>query len=450
MTSIINFDRFMMGFTLGSHILIVTLTIGISVVMSIIEFLGIFLKDRGYEVMARRLSRALAIFFAIGTASGTVLAIELFSLWPNFMVLVGKIDILPFYYEVFAFFLESISLVLYIYYWDYFKNRYQHWLLSLFVAAGTLLSAVFITMVNAWMNTPAGFNLNEYRLTGKVVDVNPLAAMFSPSSWVEIGHVVPATLAAGSFALLAYFAINYLRSKTDIAKSIYMKSIKVAAIVGLIAIGIAGLTGDESMRMLYSLQPLKYAALELNFNYTTNAAEKLGGIVINGKPQYYIAVPGLQEFIMFLSFNAHQPVPYLNAYPKSEWPPLFVHLTFDTMVGGGALVGLFALLLFFRIIFKKDISGKFYLYSMIISGILLEIVYDSGWVTDEVGRQPYIIYNNIMTVASAANTSPSVLPLGIGIIIFYLIVVPFTFYFSAKVLGNVSIEREIERVGDVQ
>ena len=116
MTSIINFDRFMMGFTLGSHILIVTLTIGISVVMSVIEFLGIYLKDKGYEVIARRLSRALAIFFAIGTASGTVLAIELFSLWPNFMVLVGKIDILPFYYEVFAFFLESISLVLYICY----------------------------------------------------------------------------------------------------------------------------------------------------------------------------------------------------------------------------------------------------------------------------------------------------------------------------------------------
>ncbi len=449
MTSIINFDRFMMGFTLGSHILIVTLTIAISVIMSVIEFLGIYLKDKEYEVMARRLSKALAIFFAIGTASGTVLAIELFSLWPNFMVLVGKIDILPFYYEVFAFFLESISLVLYVYYWDYFKNRYQHWALSLFVAAGTLLSAVFITMVNAWMNTPSGFNIPEYISTGTVSGVNPLAAMFSPSAAVEIGHVVPATLAAGSFALLAYFAINYLKAKTDITRSIYMKSIKVAAIVGLIAVGIAGLTGDESMRMLYSLQPLKYAAIELNFHNHIPAAEKLGGIVINGVPQYYIAVPGLQSLIMFLSFNSHQAVPYLTQFPQSQWPPLFIHLTFDVMVGGGALVGLFALLLFLRIVLKKDISGKFYLYSMVISGILLEIVYDSGWVTDEVGRQPYIIYNHVMTVASAANTSPSVLPLGIGIIIFYCLVVPFTFYFSAKVLKNSSVEKEIERVGDL-
>lgn len=127
MTSVITFDRFLMGYTLGAHILIVTLSIALAVFVSTFEFLSLRKKDRDYDILARKLARALVIFFAVGTASGTVLAVELFTLWPPFMVLIGKVDILPFYYEIFAFFLETISLVLYVYYWDAFTNRYKHW-----------------------------------------------------------------------------------------------------------------------------------------------------------------------------------------------------------------------------------------------------------------------------------------------------------------------------------
>ena len=192
--SVIGFDRFLMGFTLGAHILIVTLSISLSLIVSIAEFLAIRKKDPHYEVLSRRLAKALVIFFAVGTASGTVLAVELFTLWPTFMVLIAKVDILPFYYEVFAFFLEAISLVLYVYYWDYFRNRYHHWLLSLFVAIGTVMSAVFITMINAFMNTPSGFNIPAYLASnGSVlIGINPLAAVASPSAFVEVSHVVTA------------------------------------------------------------------------------------------------------------------------------------------------------------------------------------------------------------------------------------------------------------------
>ncbi len=110
-----------------------------------------------------------------------------------------------------------------------------------------------------------------------------------------------------------------------------------------------------------------------------------------------------------------------------------MHLTFDVMVGGGTLIGLFGLYLLYRIVRKRPITSRVLLYGMIASAVLIEIVNDAGWVTDEVGRQPWIIYN-VMTVSSAANTSPSVIPpLGIGIILFYLIVVPFTFYFANRV-----------------
>jgi cytochrome d ubiquinol oxidase subunit I len=451
MISIVNFDRFLMGYTLAAHILIVTLSIALSVMVSLSEFLAIRKKDVYYGVLAKRLSKALIIFFAVGTASGTVLAVELFSLFPNFMVLIAKVDILPFYYEVFAFFLETICLVIYIYYWDYFKNRYHHWIFSLFVAAGTVLSAVFITMINAFMNTPSGFNIPVYISTGVLTDINPLAAIANPSAFNEISHVVTTTIAAGSFALLAYFAVNYLRSRNQEARKVYSKAINITAIVGLITIALAGITGDSAMRGLLTLQPLKYAAIELNYFHTmVNAPELLGGIMVNGHLEYYLSIPGVQSMLAFLSLNSSQAVPGLLSYPNQPWPPLFVHLTFDTMVGGGLLLGLFLLYLIYRIFRRKPLTSRIMLYGMIVSGVLAEIVYDSGWVTDEVGRQPWIIYDNVMTVTQAANTSPSVIPLGIGIIIFYLIIVPFTFYFAARVIRNEAVDKELEKEKGVQ
>ena len=451
MISIINFDRFLMGYTLAAHILIVTLSIALSIMVSLSEFLAIRKKDVYYGVLAKRLSKALIIFFAVGTASGTVLAVELFSLFPNFMVLIAKVDILPFYYEVFAFFLETICLVIYIYYWDFFKNRYHHWIFSLFVAAGTVLSAVFITMINAFMNTPSGSNIPVYISTGVLTDINPLAAIANPSAFSEISHVVTTTIAAGSFALLAYFAVNYLRSRNQEARTVYSKAINITALVGLITIALAGITGDSAMRGLLTMQPLKYAAIELNYFHTmVNAPELLGGIMVNGHPEYYLSIPGVQSMLAFLSLNSSQAVPGLLSYPSQPWPPLFVHLTFDTMVGGGLLLGLFLLYMLYRIFRRKPLTSKILLYGMIVSGVLAEIVYDSGWVTDEVGRQPWIIYDNVMTVSQAANTSTSVIPLGIGIIIFYLIIVPFTFYFAARVLRNEAVDKELEKEKGVQ
>jgi cytochrome d ubiquinol oxidase subunit I len=440
MVSVINFDRFLMGYTLGAHILIVTLSISLSVIVSAAEFIGLRRKDVYFESLSRRLAKALVIFFAVGTASGTVLAVELFALWPSFMVFIGKVDILPFYYEVFAFFLETISLVLYVYYWDAFRNRYKHWALSLFVAIGTVMSAVFITMINAFMNTPAGFTL----VNGQPTNINPLAAVMAPSGFVEISHVVTTTLAAGSFLLLAYLAFSYLKNHTQDSRIFYRKAMMLTSVVGFIALLLAGITGDSNARMLISLQPLKYAAIELNLHPAVNAPEMIGGIMINGHPEYYITIPGLQSILAFLTLNSKTAVPGLSQFPSSLWPPLFVHLTFDIMVGGGTLVGLFALYLMYLLIRRKDLTGRLSLYGMLVAGVLIEVVYDSGWVTDEVGRQPWIIYN-VMTVSQAANTSPSVVPLGIAIIIFYLVLVPFTFYFAAKVLRQERIEEELEK-----
>jgi cytochrome d ubiquinol oxidase subunit I len=266
----------------------------------------------------------------------------------------------------------------------------------------------------------------------------------APSGFVEISHVVTTTLAAGSFLLLAYLAFSYLKNHTQDSRIFYRKAMMLTSVVGFIALLLAGITGDSNARMLISFQPLKYAAIELNLHPTVNAPEMIGGIMINGHLEYYITIPGLQSILAFLTLNSKTAVPGLSQFPSSLWPPLFVHLTFDIMVGGGTLVGLFALYLMYLLVMRKDLTGRLSLYGMLVAGVLIEVVYDSGWVTDEVGRQPWIIYN-VMTVSQAANTSPSVVPLGIAIIIFYLVLVPFTFYFAAKVLRQERIEEELEK-----
>ena len=444
MVTVANFDRFLMGFTLGSHILIVTMSIGFSILISLAEFLAIRWKDPYYEAMARRFTKAFVIFFAVGTASGAVLAVELFALWPSFMVVVGKVDILPFYYEVFAFLLESIALVLYFYYWDNFKNRYKHWALSVMVAVGTVMSAVFITLINAWMNTPSGFNIPYYLKTGILSNINPIAAVLTPSGFYEDAHVVTATIAAGVSLIGTYLAYSFIRAKTEDGRILYRKGFNMVAIVGLISIALAGISGSSAASLLITLQPLKYAAIELNLHSSTSAAETIGGIYSSGKILYYLSIPHLQSLLAFPLTLGKGTVPGLDQFPVNIWPPLFIHLTFDTMVGGGFLVGLFALYLAWRLFRKKSITTTLPLYGMVVSGLLLVLVYDSGWVTDEVGRQPWIIYN-VMTVQSAANTSPSIIPLGIAIIIFYLLVVPFCFYFAYRILKNEAVQTEVDR-----
>ncbi len=141
MIPVIDFDRFLMAFSLGVHIILASVGIALPAIIVIAEIIGIRNGDRYYSVIARRLSIVLVVLFAIGTASGTLVALELFLLWPGFMVLVGQVAILPLYIEVFAFFLEAIFLAIYIYGWDKFSNRYAHALVGVIVGIGATAHA---------------------------------------------------------------------------------------------------------------------------------------------------------------------------------------------------------------------------------------------------------------------------------------------------------------------
>ncbi len=176
-------DSAMFAYTISAHILIVAITLAMALLITISEYIALKNKNKYYEALAHKLSIALVINFAIGTASGVFMAVELMLFWPVFMKLVGAVAMLSFYAEVFAFLVESITLMVYVYFWDNFKNRWNHWLVSWGVLLGTGASAWLITNVNAWMNTPTGsFNIAKYMSTGAITGVNPLKVFNEPST----------------------------------------------------------------------------------------------------------------------------------------------------------------------------------------------------------------------------------------------------------------------------
>ncbi len=441
--SMLSFVRFLFGFTIGSHILLVSTSIALILLITIAEFISIRRHDPVYEALARRLSKVFVVSFGVGTASGIVMAVELVGLFPSFMTLVASTGAMVLLYaEISAFFVEVLALVLYVYYWNAFRGRYAHWVVSLFVVVGTFTSAVFITMVNAWMNTPAGFDIAAFVSSGSktISGVQPFAAFLTASSLSEVFHVLTTTVLAGAMVIGAYFAFWFVRSRSAEDRAMYSRALKILGAMAVVAVILSGVTGSEQMGSLLVNQPLKYAALDGNTVPGTNLPDRFFGSVVDGNYVGGISVPGLQALLAKLETGVTI-LPGLSQFPSSTWPPLIVMTTFNIMTVGGLALGLFLLAYFVSLVRKRrPYESRRLLYAWIPAAVLAMLVYQLGWATDEVGRQPWIVYN-VMTVAQAANTSEALLLPGVIIVIFYLALIPATFYFYARVFrGQAAME----------
>ena len=441
--SMLSFIRFLFAFTIGSHILLVSTSIALVFLISISEFLFIRKHDPVYEALARKLSRVFVISFGVGTASGIVMAVELVGLFPSFMTLVASTGaIVLLYAEVSAFFVEVLALVLYVYYWNSFRGRYSHWVVSLFVVTGTLASAVLITMLNAWMNTPNGFDVSAFISSGfkTVTGVEPFAAFLTHSTVSQVFHVLATTVFAGTMVIGAYFAYWHVRSRDAGERAMYSRALKILGAIAIVTIVLAGISGSEEMGTLLVNQPLKYAALDGNTVPGNNLPDRFFGSVVNGSYVGGIAIPGMQALLAKFE-TGFTALPGLSQFPASTWPPLLVMTTFNIMTVGGLALGLFMFVFFVSFIRKRrPYESRRLLYTWIPAAVLAMLVYELGWATDEVGRQPWIVYN-VMTVAQAANTSGALLVPGIAIVLFYLAVVPVTFYFYSRVFQGSNKEK---------
>jgi cytochrome d ubiquinol oxidase subunit I len=434
------FDQFLFAFTIASHITLVATSIALIVMIVSSEYLSIRKKDEDYANLASRLTKVFTISFGVGTASGIVMAVELVTLFPAFVTVgaqTGVIELL--YFEVFAFFLETLFLVLYVYYADAFRGKWTHLITGCLVAAGALASAVFIVSVNAWMNTPNGLDVPAFvqgLQSGQfvVTGVNVWAPFATASTFAEVTHVVVTTIFAGLMMIGGYFAYRLIRYDRAEEKAMLTKGVKLAVMISIAMLILAGITGSHEMATLLQAQPLKYAALDSNASPGVNLGENFFGITI----------PGLQGLLAQFETGTSL-LPGLSQFSQSIWPPLYIHYTFDLMVLGAFLAGGYFLLYIFGWALKKDVFGSRKLLLLQIPAAAGSyLVYQFGWITDEVGRQPWIVYN-LVTVAQAASQNTSLLLPGSLIVLFYFVVVPATFYFFIRVFNSSSAEAEVAR-----
>src|SRR5262249_15515490 len=225
-----------MAMSLAFHIIFAGLGIGLPVLMVISEGLYLRTRQRVYLNISKRWARGTAILFAVGAVSGTVLSFELGLLWPTFMRFAGAIIGMPFSLEGFAFFTEAIFLGVYLYGWERVSPR-AHSFAGVMVAVSGALSGVFVVTANAWMNTPAGFEL----VNGAPANVHPIAAMANAAAPAQVLHMTLAAYAATGFAVAGIHAFLILRGRRA---PFHRYALTIALVVGAPAAVLQPVSGD--------------------------------------------------------------------------------------------------------------------------------------------------------------------------------------------------------------
>lgn len=388
--------RAQMGTSLAFHFIFSALGIGLPLFMIVIEGLYLRTGDRTYYNLARTWSKMMAALFAIGAVSGTTIAFELGLLWPVFMQYAGGIIGIPFSAEGFAFFIEAIFIGVYLYGWDKLSPR-AHWLCSFPIAIGGAASGLFVVCANAWMNTPTGFRVRN----GTPVDVHPFVAMFNAAWKTEVVHTLLAAYIFVAFAIVAVSAFKYLRGKPYGT----MHAMRVALVVGAIAIPLQIVAGDISARFDAHTEPIKSAAMEGQFKTQAGAPLRIGGLpdVAHQRVLYAIEIPKMLSVLGFENPNAV--IKGLDSVPKKYWPPvIFTHLSFQIMVGA-AFALLFIAAWWFFIERRRQEFSRAFLWAAVASGLLGFIAMECGWMVTEEGRQPWIVAGYVLT-RDAVTPSP--------------------------------------------
>jgi len=383
--------RLQMALSLGFHIIFACIGMAMPFFMAVAHWRYIRTGKAVYRDLTRAWSRGVAIFFATGAVSGTVLSFELGLLWPGFMEKAGAVIGMPFSWEGSAFFLEAIALGIFLYGWDRLKP-WVHWATGVVVGVSGVLSGIFVVCANAWMNSPAGFTL----IDGRFENIDPFAAMFNPGWKAQVIHMLLAAFVSTGFAVAGVHAWLLRR---DPRNAFHREALRIALAFGAGAALLQPISGDLSAKQASRHQPVKLAAMEAHFETQARAPLLIGGWPDEktGTVAYGLRVPGLLSFLAKGDIDAV--VPGLEAFPREDWPSVpIVHVAFQIMVGLGswlAALGVAALALA-----KWRPSWFFHRRFLLLLALSAPLGYaalEAGWVVTEVGRQPWIIQDILRT-----------------------------------------------------
>jgi len=409
--------RSQMAFTLAVHIILVPLGVAWAFFALVANYRGIKKNDADAMLLAQRWSKYMAVTFAVGAVTGTVLTFEFGLLWPRFMGKWGDAFGIPFAIEGLFFFTEAIFLAIYIYGWKRLKPWPHFWTGVPIVIAG-IGGVASVVAANSWMNEPAGFSINS---AGKVVSIDPWAVIFNNAMPYETVHMLVAAYLVGGFLIASVYAVALLRGRRDRYHRLgFIIPFTIAAIMAPVQM----LVGDQVARWVYNNEPVKFAALELVPKTSSDVPETILGH-LNSKGQVVggFAIPGLASILSDPSTGTSTVVQGLNSVPKSSEPTVgevnAVHLAWDVMVGAATLLFLLAAWYALSWLFRRDIPKvKLFLWLAAASGVLSIMALEAGWVVTEVGRQPWIVYD-YMKVTQASTTNGGVWVTFLAIVALY-------------------------------
>lgn len=386
--------RSQMAMSLAFHIVFSCVGMVMPFMMAIAHYKYLTTKKEIYKGLTKAWSKGVAILFATGAVSGTMLSFELGLLFPKFMEHAGPIFGMPFSLEGTAFFIEAIALGFFLYGWDKF-NKWFHWICGVIVGISGLASGILVVAANAWMNSPTGFDF----VNGEYLNIDPIKAMFNDAWFSQALHMTIAAFCATGFAVAGLHAYLILKGKNV---NFHKEAFKISAVMAIVAALLAPLSGDVSAKSVAERQPIKLAAMEAHFKTEKSAAFVLGGIPDeeNMKLDYALKIPGVLSFLVHSDFNTE--VKGLEEFPRDEWPPVaIVHYAFQIMIAFGMLMMAIAVIFIIAHFFKKDWLSKRWFYKMfMIATPFGYIALEAGWTVTEVGRQPWIIYGIMRTVDS--------------------------------------------------
>jgi cytochrome d ubiquinol oxidase subunit I len=430
--------RMQMALSLGWHIIFSCFGIAFPLLTVFTEWRGHRRGDAALTELAHTWAKAMGVLFAAGAVSGTLLSFEMGILWPGLMDRFGEIYGFPFVLEGFAFFIEAIFVGIYLFGWNRLSPR-AHMLSALPMIVSGMAGAFFVVAANAWMNNPTGFRLDG---DGRVVDAQPWAAMFGPSTWPQVVHMLLGAYMVTGFTIASVYAVGMLRGRRD-RRSLpgLLIPLTLAALVTPVQIGV----GDWIAKTVAENQPAKLAAMEGVYETRAGVPLSVGGLYYDEKMHYALEIP--RGLSLLIHHDPDGVVQGLEEFPADERPPVnVVHLAFDTMVGLG-----FALLLL-SLVFggtwwrRRRIPGTpWFLRAVAVSGVGAVVALEAGWVTTEVGRQPWIVYG-IMRTSDAVSPAPGLFVGFYAVVVIYLLLTALTAFVLRRLAshGDAAAPQEVD------
>ncbi|MGF9759192.1 cytochrome ubiquinol oxidase subunit I [Microvirga sp. 0TCS3.31] len=418
--------RQQMAFSLGWHIILACFGVAFPAMIFVVHRRGILRDDPVALGLAKRWGKVSAVLFAIGAVSGTVLSFEMGLLWPGLMSRFGDVLGLPFAFEGLSFFVEAIFIGIYLYGWGRLPPR-QHLLMLVPMVVAGVVGTYCVISVNAWMNMPTGFRVVD----GEVVDVEPWAVLFNSGAFLQFAHMWIAAFMVVGFVVAAVYAAGMLRGRRD---AHHRLGFTVPFVFASIAALLQPVVGHVLGIRLGETQPSKLAAFELATTTEQPAPLRLGGVLVDGEPRWFLEIPKWGSFIARGSFD--KPVRGLDTFPPADQPPVNItHLAFQSMIGIGTLLALaVAAYWVARWRGSDPLGNRWVLRAAVAAGPLAVVALESGWVATEVGRQPWVVFGHMRTAEAAGSNS------GLWLLLAATVVV-----YTAMTVGAVAVLRSMAR-----